>query len=191
MLSDTPFLEYLIIGAHTSTWLVVLGMYVYGIQPASVTQVPTGLVVVLVPFVYLIGMLFDSLVQILYMDRVRRWIKHRIEGADCPDELIAFESGRLYKGYDARVQRVRIIGAAIPNWIMLAGLLIVYGDFVDSRRGLFTEQNYLIASTGGALALVSLIAMFYLYARAFRYRSKACFIINTRSQGGTRQVPTP
>lgn len=177
MISDTPFVEYLIIGAHTSTWLAILGMYVFNIQPIEITRFPAGLLVVAIPFVYLIGMVFDSLVNQLFLDRVRKGIKESVKGADRPDELIAYESGRLYKAYDARVQRVRIVGAAVPNWLILGGLLIIYSEWVDSSRGWLNERTYLIGGVAASLAIVSIFSMRYLYRRAFKYRSTAISVI--------------
>ena len=44
------------------------------------------------------------------------------------DETIAFKSEVLYNAYEARVRRVRIIGAAIFNWPLLGFSLAINID---------------------------------------------------------------
>lgn len=60
---DTPFVEYLIIGAHTSMWLLLIIMAILGIPIYVLNNVDAGGVLLFLPFVYLVGMLFDSTVH--------------------------------------------------------------------------------------------------------------------------------
>src|SRR5262249_55736600 len=169
MFSDTPFIEYLLIGAHTSSWLMLFILYVFGISITSPDQVSATALVLLLPFVYMIGMLFDSVVQLL-ISPIRNGIRENVlKGEDCPDEFLAYRSPTLYEAYDARVQRVRVIGAAIINWPVLGSALVLY-----LHTGWWSLQSAAIYAVCGILMLTSMYGSVYLYFRAYKFRRAAC-----------------
>jgi hypothetical protein len=169
MFNDTPFIEYLLIGAHTSTWIMLLIFFAFGINIASPEEISATALVLLLPFVYMIGMLFDSIVQLL-ISPVRNGIRKKvIKDEDCSDEFLAYRSPTLYEAYDARVQRVRVIGAAILNWPLLGIALVVYLGY-----GWWSAQSIVIYAVCGVLALTSVYGSVYLYFRAYKFRRAAC-----------------
>lgn len=60
---DSPFVEYLIIGSHTSTWLLLMIMAAFRIPLSKLGSIDAAGFLLLLPFVYLVGMLTDSTVH--------------------------------------------------------------------------------------------------------------------------------
>lgn len=173
MISETRFIEYLIIGAHTTAWLALVLVYVLGIPVSMLTSISPQLLVIALPFVYLLGMLFDSLVQFL-LEPLRRLVRKRAfdyKTGKYFDELIAFKSSDLYDAYEARVRRVRVIAASIFNWPLLGlALLLNLGMALST-------QTLSVALLSAALCALSVISWRVLYYRAYKFRKNACDII--------------
>jgi hypothetical protein len=187
MTSDTPFIEYLIIGAHAACWLVLVVLFVFGISLSAVPIADAGVIIIALPFVYLLGMLVDSLAQVV-ISPLRRSISRRVFGGESgayQDEFIARNSATLYNAYEARVQRVRIVGAAIFNWPALGAAVLVYLGF-----NLLSPVDWLdirfIFVAGAALVLcaISIFATQQLYYRAFNFRKNACDVIRDNRGSG-------
>src|SRR5512146_2735056 len=53
------YFEYAIIGAHALAWLVVVAVYVLGIPLGDLARINPGLLVILLPFVYVVGLVVD------------------------------------------------------------------------------------------------------------------------------------
>jgi len=173
MVSETRFIEYLIIGAHTTAWLSLVVAYMFGIPLSALKGISPELIVIALPFVYLLGMLFDSLVQYL-LEPLRRLVRRRAfdyRTGRYLDELIAFKSSELYDAYEARVRRVRVIGASIFNWPLLGLALLL-----NLNRSI-SAQTIFVALLSGALCVLSIISWRVLYYRAYKFRKNACDII--------------
>lgn len=174
---DTPLVEYLIIGAHTASWLFLSIFAVFGI-PLSIftsSDFTAVFLLLLLPFFYLLGMTCDSVVH-YPLDPFRRKIRDSMfEYEKYKDEFIAFESPELYSAYEVRVRRVRIIGAAIFNWPLLGISLLPYIDFTR-----LIQPTVVIVGTV-IMCLVSTTVWRGLYRRAYKFRKNACEVIRARS----------
>lgn len=168
---DTPLVEYLIIGTHTSTWLLLLVFIVFAVPFPIIATGELSIVLVMLPFIYLIGMLFDSIIQ-YPLDPYRMRIRDQMfEYKECKDEFIALSSPELYSAYEVRVRRVRVLGAAIFNWPLLTISLLLHIGFANPYRSVF------VILSGLALTLLSITAWKSLYRRAYKFRKNACDII--------------
>lgn len=171
MNTDTPLIEYLIVGAHTLTWMVLIIFRVFNFPISFLLSIDPALLVFGLPFVYLIGMLFDDIVH-RPLDPLRRQIRDRIyDPKICKDELLAYASENLYGAYEARVRRIRVLGAAIFNWPLLGGAILLHISP--------TERSQIIAvvSFTVVLSISSYLAWHNLYRRAYEFRRKAFDII--------------
>ena len=180
-MNDTRFVEYLIIGSHTASWLLLLIGAVFGIPISSFGNVNASLIVIALPFIYLIGMLFDSLAAYL-LERFRRQIRSKIfDHENYKDELIAFESPSLYDAYEARIRRVRVIGAAIFNWPLFGISLLL------NLRLTSSTQIFFISVGSSAMCIFSILAWRILYKRAYQFRKNACDIIREKDTLNLRE----
>lgn len=173
MVSETRFIEYLIIGAHTAAWLALVVVYMFGIPLSVIKGISPEFIVIALPFVYLLGMLADSLVQYL-LEPLRRLVRKRAfeyMTGKYLDELIALKSSELYDAYEARVRRVRVIGASIFNWPLLGMALLLNLGTSDALRAVF------VALMSAVLGVLSIISWRVLYYRAYKFRKNACDII--------------
>jgi hypothetical protein len=177
---DTFYFEYAIVGAHALAWLVVLGAYVLGVPLSDLFQVNPGFLVILLPFLYIVGAMVDSASQIL-LEPFRRRIRSRFfRSSRVPytDEHLAFASASLYSAYQERVRRIRIIGAAIFNWPLLGAALLLYEGSPASL------QYRLVVLASSAFTLLSIVTWRSLYFRAYKFRDNAMQVI--ASQATTR-----
>jgi len=180
MNSDSPLIEYLIIGAHTSIWIILLVLYAFGIPLNSLTNIDFAGIVAFLPFIYLIGMLADSL-AFIPLNRFRQHIQNDVFSAgtkgehgnsakhvpDYRDEYIALHSNELYNAYEVRVKRVRVIGAAIFNWPLIGiGTFLMLG-------ATFTLQSAFLLLVSVLLAALSALTWNELYRRAYKFRKNA------------------
>ena len=171
MSSDTPLIEYLIIGTHTVTWLILLLLKAFDVPLQVITSIDPADVIVALPFVYLLGMLFDDL-SFRLLDGMRKKIRNKIYISEVyKDEVIAFASEQLYTAYEARVRRIRVIGAAIFNWPLIGGAALLYIDLAN------WIQTTSVISFSLLLCLLSYLSWMNLYARAYKFRKNACDII--------------
>ncbi len=179
---DSPFVEYLIIGAHTSAWLLLVIMVVFGLPLSALAGVDAGFVLLLLPFVYLVGMLVDSIVH-YPLEPFRKKIRDSVFQYDkYKDEFIAYSSPELYSAYEVRVRRVRIIGAAIFNWPLVGAALLFHIGFAQPIQSIFVIATTLI------LSLLSVITWRGLYKRAYKFRKNAIDVIREDSRGTNRET---
>lgn len=179
------YLEYFIIGTHTSVWIALFFSWMLNIPFSRLTSINVLVGVLLIPFIYLIGLLMDSVSQLL-LRQFRKLIsrmalkKAGIAGnsADISqtDEAIAVASPTLYAGYDWRMRRSKVVGAAIFNWIALGATVLTIVGAVDSPTALVVEIATL------ALAALSVFSWIDLTSRAYAYRSRALRVIQTLPQ---------
>lgn len=213
---DTPFVEYLIIGFHTATWIVILVLAMLGqtlMQLLVPIDDPIALILLFLPFAYLLGITVDSVMYPL-LDRKRSSIKNEIFGISpkqrqkdgapdvpsippassaniaCKDEFIALVSPELYDAYESRVRRVRILGTAIPNWLFLAGALVYY---YTVHYPISYDVDYwifpaLVGTTGATLSILSFTSWKGLYRRAYKFRKNACEIIALKTGDDQSEV---
>jgi hypothetical protein len=164
---DTPFVEYLIIGSHTFSWILLLLWSVFKIPMKSLGDIDAGAALLLLPVVYLFGMLFDSLYQGL-LNKQRIKIRNRIiEYPKYKDELMALESPTLYAAYEVRMRRIRVIGAAIFNWPLLAISLLINLGLSNIGQVIFIALSTIL------LVLASIITWRGLFERAYDFRKSA------------------
>jgi hypothetical protein len=174
---DTPLVEYLIIGSQTFVWLTLLVMKVFKIPIESLSKVDAPRILLLLPFVYLLGMIMDDLV-FHPLNKKRKKIQEGIYDSElCKDEMIAYGSEALYSAYESRVRRVRIIGAAIFNLPLIGFCILLHVGF----------DNYLVTVLVISLSLLSSMVSYLtwanLYRRAYKFRYNAWEIIsNTKKQ---------
>jgi len=176
MNTDTPFVEYLIIGSHTFSWLLLITFGVFNIPISVLNHIDASVIIVVLPLIYLLGMLFDSIIQYM-LDPFRQKIRDSLfDYIKYKDEFIALKSSELYNAYEVRVRRVRVIGAAIFNWPIL-GITII---FVIGVKNPF--QLLFILGSSLILCLASIIAWRGLYRRAYKFRKNACDLIQEREE---------
>ncbi len=174
MSSDTPFVEYLIIGTHTSVTILLIVLVIFGIPLVSLVDIDAAAIVLLLPFAYLLGMLVDSLVQ-YPLEPFRKRIRDQMfKYEEYKDEFIALSSPELYSAYDARVRRVRVLGAAIFNWPFLCIALLLQLGFT------ITPQTIFVIASSVVLTISSIVTWKSLYSRAYKFRKNACDIIRER-----------
>jgi len=169
---NTPFVEYLIIGTHTSTWLTLTIMAILRIPIAKITNIDVGLVVLLLPFIYLLGTLFATLIVFL-LEPFRKKIQNSVFPYDkYKDEVIAYHSSELYKAYTVRVHRVRVMESSIFNWFLLGMSVLLHVGFKN--------PNYYIPAITIPLifSILSIISWRGLQKRAYKFRKNAIEVIN-------------
>lgn len=164
---DTPFVEYLIIGTHTFSWILLTIWSFLKIPLKTLGHIDAAIALLLLPIIYLLGMLFDSLYQGL-LNRERLKIRNRIiEYPKYKDELIALESPTLYAAYEVRMRRIRVIGAAIFNWPLLAISILLNIGLRDTGHVVFILLSTLLFTTA------SIITWRGLFERAYDFRKSA------------------
>lgn len=173
---DTPLVEYLIIGMHTTSWLFLVVLKTLKLPLNIITELDATIFFLLLPFIYMIGMIFDDVVYRLLSRRIAQ-IKKGIFGlGKYEDEAIAHNSEVLYNAYEARVRRVRIIGAAIFNWPFLGFSLLLH-------IGYETKYLFPILLTTVVLTALSWSIWNGLNNRAYKFRKNAIDVI-IRSKSG-------
>ena len=113
---STPLVEYLVIGTHTATWLIILLAKLFDIPLQVILNIDAAFILLGLPFVYILGILFDEITFRPLNPFRNRILKEVFASSICKSELIAFSSQELYAGYEIRVKRIRILGAGIFNW---------------------------------------------------------------------------
>lgn len=200
---DTPLVEYLIIGTHTSTWIYFVFLKFWDVPIESTSGIDTAFVLILLPFVYIIGMIFDDVVYRILRKRIKvikdgarkaKEKKNNAAGAlahkkaktvnpeDYNDETLANKSEVLYNAYEAKIRRVRIIGAAIFNWPLL-GLAI--GLNLEITNPSLIPLSVLAVS----LTILSWFAWHGLYTRAYEFRLKAIDEVRRADEKRAKQTP--
>lgn len=130
---DTPLVEYLIIGSHTVAWLSLIILKILNLPLDTFTHADPAIFFLLLPFIYIIGMIFDDVAYRLLSRRIAQIKKSLFGSNKYEDESIAHNSEVLYNAYEARVRRVRIIGAAIFNWPLLGVSLLLHTGFKSTN----------------------------------------------------------
>ena len=168
---DTPLIEYLIIGAQTISWIWIIGMKILNIPLRHLENIDAPKAFLLIPIVYLLGMIVDDLV-FHPLNSQRKKIQEKIYDSEiCKDEMIAFESDALYSAYESRVRRVRIIGAAIFNFPLLGISILFHLGFKNlTLSGLIIFISFILCVT-------SFLTWKNLYSRAYKFRKNAWEII--------------
>lgn len=181
---DTPLVEYLIIGVHTSTWIYFVFLKLLNYPITTVSKIDTAVVLPLLPFIYIVGMIFDDITYRVLRSRIKKikdgvrlsWEKKKNKANNSSknsanpdeykDETLANRSEVLYNAYEAKVRRVRIVGSAIFNWPIL-GLSIL------ANIGLTTPIMIPLLITTTVLTISSWLVWNGLYVRAYEFRLKA------------------
>lgn len=181
---DTPLVEYLIIGVHTSTWIYLIFLKSLDYPMTAVSKVDTAIVLLLLPFIYIVGMIFDDITYRVLRSRIKKikdgvrlsWEKKKNKAIkssgnnfnpdDYKDETLANRSEPLYNAYEAKVRRVRIVGSAIFNWPLL-GIAILL------NVGLASPIVIPMLITAIGLTIGSWLVWNGLYVRAYEFRLKA------------------
>ncbi len=178
---DTPFIEYLIIGMHTSIWLILISMWILDFPLSAIISAKPALLVLFLPFVYLVGMLFDSTVYPI-LNPFRKKIKASlISNEEYKDELLAHFSPDLYAAYETRVRRVRIIGAGIFNWPLSGIALLLHIGFINPTHYWYIITMSCILSFSCAFVWKSLSR------RAYKFRQNAVDIISASDLKQTQE----
>ncbi len=173
---DTPLVEYLIIGVQTSTWIYFICLKLLNYPFDIASKIDTAILFLLLPFIYIVGMIFDDLAYRLLRSRIKA-IKDKVlksggtdvkkrNSKDYKDETLARKSEVLYNAYEAKVRRVRIIGSAIFNWPLLGFAIALNIDFANPIL------IPLVISTI-VLTISSWIVWNGLNTRAYEFRKKA------------------
>ena len=174
----TRFVEYLIIGTHSTASLVLFIWLLGDFHSPQLQGIGSPVLVFILPFVfafvYLIGMAVDQVVFLLLRDLCIRKIKFSARVPEkASDEYICYHSKELFQAYSYRVQRIRVLGSAIFNWLII-GIL----SWLHLR-----DQNCLVAiavlGICFILTIFSIIAWITLYSRAYQFLRKAYWVIET------------
>jgi hypothetical protein len=138
----------------------------------SISNIEPAKLLLLLPIIYLLGMVVDDL-AFGPLNKIRKSIQQSVfrNSKNYMDEMIAYHSTELYQAYEARVRRVRILGAAIFNWPML-GLAIL----INVGSGNLPLSIFVVLATF-ILLVVSITAWKNLYKRAYEFRRKAIDVI--------------
>lgn len=177
---DTPFVEYLIIGTHTFSWILLVIWSFLKLPLKTLGNIDAAIALLLLPIIYLFGMLFDSLYQGL-LNKERLKIRNRIiEYSKYKDELIALESATLYAAYEVRMRRIRVIGAAIFNWPLLAISILLNLGFRDTGKVVFIILAALL------LTIASIITWRGLFERAYDFRKSAIDEIRNKTKSARK-----
>lgn len=195
---DTPLVEYLIIGMHTASWITIIIFKALKIPIKDLLNIDTTTILLLLPFVYILGMMVDDLVFSVLKRKTekiknevmsekstseekRTDIKQKGSKNSDPrfmDEKIALKSPDLYNAYEARVRRIKIIAAAFFNWPLLGLSGCIY---------IGTQNIY------ATIAIILLSAIFMLISyriwnnltrRAYSFRKKAGAVIAEQEKLG-------
>lgn len=189
---DTPLVEYLIIGMHTASWMAIIILRIFKVPTNILLKIDTTAVLLLIPFVYIIGMMADDLVFSVLKrgtEKIKKDVsvgkkssskepedksnsKDKKRDKNSMDENIALKSPELYNAYEARVRRVKIIAAAIFNWPLLGLSLCIY--FSNKSMSLIVT----IAVISTILTATSYKIWQNLTRRAYSFREKASFVIS-------------
>jgi hypothetical protein len=173
---ETPYVEYLVVGTHTSIWIAILIMAILGVPPESLLNINAGVVVLLVPIAYLLGTLFSTLSARL-LRRFQRNIADSIfPNENYKDETLAYLSPDLFSAYTVQMHRVRLMGPSIFNWLFLAMALFLY-------VGLSNPSIYIPAlAVPTLLSVLSAISWRQLMGRALEFRKIAIDVIREESK---------
>jgi hypothetical protein len=115
-------------------------------------------------------MIFDDITFRLLSPRISKIKKNVFGTRSYKDENIAYKSEVLYNAYEARVRRVRIIGAAILNWPLLGFALLI-----NIGPGSALVIPLIIASV--VLTILSWYIWNGLNNRAYKFRKNAIDVI--------------
>jgi hypothetical protein len=169
ILISSEYIEYLIVGVETCTWIALMLAWLIGIPVANLEHINPLLAIIALPFAYPLGIVMDRLSYVVLF-QARRLAILGLAKSTCKDELIAYRSEALYRAYEWRMRRVRIPGATAFNWLPLGVGILLYLGF-DSF------ESHVVEVTAVLLTAVSLFAWASLYRRAYRFRQNACDII--------------
>ena len=173
---ETPFVEYLIVGTHTSIWLVLVIMAIFHIPPEALLTINVGAIVPLIPIAYLLGALFSTLTSYI-LNPFRKKIRNSIFSYEqYKDETIAYHSSELYAAYSVRMHRVRLMGPSIFNWLFLGIALPVYVGFLN-------PPIYIVAFViPTLLSVLTAVAWRFLLIRALEFRKNAIDVIRNEAK---------
>jgi len=176
---ETPYVEYVIVGTHTSIWLSFVIMAIFDIPLEVLLNINVGIVVLLIPIAYLLGALFSTL-TVRLLSRVRRKIRNSIfPSENYKDETIAYLSPDLFSAYSVQMHRVRLMGPSIFNWLFLGMALLLYTGF--SKPSIYIPA----ISIPILLSILSAIAWRFLVIRALEFRKNAIDVIREESKSIT------
>ncbi len=170
---NTPFVEFLIIGVHTSLVLGLVLMRTCGVPFSVLTgkDAQLDLLLWLLPLVYLVGMTFDQVFYRLLSKQKDKIKKLAFQGRDYPDEYLALNHAELYNAYEVRVRRIRIVGAAVFNWPLLALAILLH----TGMSTFWHAASIFVANA--VLGYTSYFTWAVLYRRAYEFRATACRLI--------------
>jgi hypothetical protein len=168
---ETPFVEYLIIGTHTSTWLLLIIMAILGKPLDSLASIKPEILIFTIPFVYLLGTLFATISSML-ISPIRGKLRDKtFEYEKYKDEIIALFSPELYTAYNARAHRTRLMYSSIFNWWFLGIALLLHTGF--------SNPTYYLPAIIIPLSLSALSALAYYsnQKRIFKFRKNSIDMI--------------
>jgi hypothetical protein len=173
-LQTGEYVEFVVIGSITTLALVILTAGWLGMPFSQLSQINPLFVVILLPFTYVLGMLLDRVSQ-LYVWPLRLLIRNRIFGSTvpCTDEYIARVAPDLYYAYDSRMRRVRVVGTAVINWLLLGLAVLVELNTTTTLEARTVEFSSV------ALSVLSLLAFLDLTRRAYQFRKHACEAVSS------------
>ncbi len=167
---DSEYVEYIIIGAHTLTWMTALILWLAGTPLTELQHLNPVLLVVLIPFLFpftfILGLMFDSLTNLLvFLPRklIKRFVLEGSSASLSTDEQLASRSSDLYLAYVIRMKRTRIMSAAIFNWLLVGGALLLYIGSPDSGLGV------IIGIASISLTVLSVYSWFDHTRRAYSF----------------------
>jgi hypothetical protein len=152
---ETPFVEYLIIGTLTSTWLLLLIMAILNKPLESLLNIQPGILIFFLPFAYLLGALFATISSMLITPFRGKLREKSFEYEKYKDEVIALFSPELYTAYNARAHRTRLMYSSIFNWLFLGIAIVLNTGFSNPAYYLPAIIIPLVLSALSALAYYS------------------------------------
>ena len=162
------FAELLIIGVQVSVWLSLLIVDVWGykwisaLQTIALSDWQTASVVLALSFVYVLGIIFDRVADLLFLGWDKRIRDKIIPNAPLPIAVMRFERDKgneyLNRQFEYTRSRMRITRASSINFALMTLLSILFAfiHLQDNPR----QEGYLIFLLvfGGFLVCTTLYA---------------------------------
>lgn len=174
----TPFVEYLIIGTHTSIWVGLVVLAIFDIPFTDLSNWKSEWIVPIIPIIYLLGAIISPLATRI-LGNTRAKIKLSVYSNkdaksldNYKDEKIAYLSSSLYAAYSDRTHRVRLLGPAIFNWLFLGGAILLHIDISDRRTFISIVVIALL------LSLLTFMAWRFQVKRLYEFRKAAIDVIS-------------
>ena len=107
-IARSDYFEHVVLGAQGNAWVVLLGAYLPGIPLNQLSTLNPVLLVFALPFMYVLGMMIDSVSHTI-LNPLRILIrKRRLGSSKCPNDYIGLHSPTLCAENTWRARRPRI-----------------------------------------------------------------------------------